>query len=189
MSMGYSLRELGQQSADVIDNFQRIEPRPWTERILALELCGEVGSLTHAILAMEGYKRRRPSLAAVKNECADVLFVVLRLAGYCGLLLPEGVQASLSWEVECPSAIVGVGLELSQLAGEVAAHVTGEGSILLLDTLLCMVALVESVAKHYRFSLRDAYLSELGVCRLWQAKSLASSRWQQRLLRWFGKAG
>jgi NTP pyrophosphatase (non-canonical NTP hydrolase) len=189
VSIGYSLRELGQQSADVIDNFQRIEPRPWTEHILALELCGEVGSLTHAILAMEGYKRRRPSLAAVKNECADVLFIVLRLAGHCRLLLPEAMHASPSCRVECSSTIEGVGLELSQLAGEVAAHVTGQNSILLSEALLRMVALVESVAKHYRFSLRDAYLSELAVCRLWQAKSLASSRWQQWLLRWFGKVG
>jgi NTP pyrophosphatase (non-canonical NTP hydrolase) len=188
MSIGCNLRELGQQSADVIDNFQRIEPRPWTEHVLALELCGEVGSLTHAILAMERYKRRRPSLAAVKNECADVLFIVLRLAGYCELLLPEAVQTSPSWEVESSLTVEGAGLELSQLAGEVAAHVAGQRSILLLETLLRMVALLESVAKHYRFSLRDAYFSELGVCRLWQAKSLATSRWQQRFRRWLGKA-
>lgn len=189
MSMGCNLRELYQQSTDVIDNFQRIEPRPWTERILALELCGEVGSLTHAILAMEGYKRRQPSLAAVKNECADVLFIVLRLAGYCGLSLPEAVQASPAQRVECSSTVEGVGLELSHLAGQVAAHVSGQRSILLLETLLQMVALVESVAKHYRFSLHDAYLSELDVCRLWQAKSIASPRWQQWLLRRLGKAG
>jgi len=187
--MGCSLRELYQQSADVIDNFQGIEPRPWTERILALELCGEVGSLTHAILAMEGYKRRRLSLAAVKNECADVLFIVLRLAGYYGLLLPEAVQASPAQEVECSSTVEGVGLELSQLAGQVAAYASGQRSILLLETLLRMAALVEAVTKHYRFSLRDAYLSELDVCRLWQAKRLACSRWQQWLLRCFGKAG
>lgn len=189
MSMGCNLRELYRQSAAVIDNFQRIEPRPWTERILALELCGEVGSLTHAILDMEGYKRRRPNLAAVKNECADVLFIVLRLAGYCGLPLPEVVQAPPAREVDRSSTPEGVGLELSQLAGDVAAQVTGQRSIVQLETLLRMAALVETVAKHYRFSLRDAYLSELGVCRLWQAESLASSRWEQWLLRWLGKAG
>jgi hypothetical protein len=138
---------------------------------------------------MEGYKRRRPSLAAVKNECADVLFIVLRLSRHYGLLLPEAMHASPSCKAECLSMIEDVGLDLSQLAGEVAAHVTGQSSILLSETLLRMVALLAWVAEYYQFSLRDAYLSELAVCRLWQAKSPAFSHWQQWLQRWFGKWG
>jgi len=55
--------------------------------------------------------------------------------------------------------------------------------------LLRMAALVEAFAEHYRVSLRDAYLSELDICRRWQAKNLTSSRWRQRLLGWLEKGG
>jgi NTP pyrophosphatase (non-canonical NTP hydrolase) len=186
--MRCNLRELYQQSVDVIDNFRRIEPRPWDERILAIELCGEVGSLTHALLDTEGYKRRPPNLPAVKNECADVLFIVLRLAGYCGFLLPDTAQPLPARGAEHPLALEDVGLELSRLAGEVAAHAIGQ-VVISVETLLRMAALVEAVAEHYRFSLRDAYLSELDICRRWQAKNLTSSRWRQRLLGWLEKGG
>ena len=58
MRVDCDLQELCDRSADVIENFARIEPRAWDERTLALELCAEVGSLAHAVLDMEGYKRR-----------------------------------------------------------------------------------------------------------------------------------
>lgn len=72
MNVGCNSRELHQQRADVIDNFKRIKPHPWNECILALKLCGKVGSLTHVILGMEDCKRRRSDLAAIRTEYTGV---------------------------------------------------------------------------------------------------------------------
>jgi NTP pyrophosphatase (non-canonical NTP hydrolase) len=188
MSTVGRLRELGAQSAGVIARFERIEPRRWTEEVLVLELCGEVGSLTHALLAVEGYKRCHPRLADVKDECADVLFILLRLAHYRDLSLPQGAQTPAPPGAGCPPTVVGMGLELSRLAGRAAAGANA-GKSFPLPEMLRIVALLESIARHYRFSLRDAYLAELNVCRLWQVKCLASSLWLQRLRRWLRREG
>ena len=186
MSTSYDLHDLYQYSSDVIHNFQQIEPRPWNERILALELCAEIGSLLHAILDMEGYKRRPPCLAAVKDECADVLFIALRLAGYCGVPLPDRERGFAQQELNYPN-VESIELELIQLAGQVAAGVSTSTFVSLSEALPKIAALVDSIATHYHFSLREAYLSELRLCLLWQAKIVATAGWKQRLLWWRGK--
>ena len=78
--MKYTLEELYKNSLDVIENFQQhIEPRLWDKRILTIELAGEIGSLTHALLNKEGYKRRTPKRGAIQDECSDVIFIIIRL--------------------------------------------------------------------------------------------------------------
>lgn len=179
--MQHTLEELHQESRDVIENFQRhIEPRLWDERILTIELGGEVGSLTHALLDQEGYKRHEPKHGAIQDECSDVIFIIIRLMSHyhCSFDLIELASPPESLTIEDAA------LELTRLAGLAAAFAQGDRTISLPAILLQISTIVDWIANYYNFSLDKAYLAELRICRIYQVKTLADLK-GKRLLHWF----
>ncbi len=183
--MNCFLGELNRQSKSVFENFERIEPRTWTPSILAIELCGEVGSLTHAILDLEGYKRRSGSVAKLKDECSDVLFILIRICRSLHIPLPNSYEF-VSTHGMADGSVEQHALGISSLAGKLTEIINGEDRPKQLDMVLAMVELLGLIAEHYRFSLEEAYLAELNLCRLWQKRTLASLHSRQWIKRWFG---
>jgi NTP pyrophosphatase (non-canonical NTP hydrolase) len=173
------LDDLQGRSADAFDAFERIEPRPWDERTLALELAAEVGSLTHAVLDMEGYKRRCGLVAAVKDEASDVLFIALRLCSRLGVSLVGPVDSPAATDPE-ERSVEDMALELVRLAGDVANDLATGRREPVGGKLGEMATWTGQVAAHYGFSLQTAYTRELRKCRAWQVKTLAQKRWGDR---------
>jgi NTP pyrophosphatase (non-canonical NTP hydrolase) len=78
-------------SHPVIELFASVEPKPWDRRAILLELVGEIGSLAHQVQHWDGFKSGAPKRSSLADECADVLFVVLRLASEQKIELPSEV--------------------------------------------------------------------------------------------------
>lgn len=179
--MKYTLEELYKNSLDVIENFQQhIEPRLWDKRILTIELAGEIGSLTHALLNKEGYKRRTPKRGAIQDECSDVIFIIIRLMAHYRLSFDRTELDLLPQSLTVEDAAI----ELIKLVGLIAVYVQDDAMIPLSVTLLKISKIVDWIASYYNFSLDEAYLSELRICRIYQAKTLAKLKGKS-MLHWF----
>lgn len=132
------LKQIVELSRSALEQFERAEPKPWDRDTLLVELIGEMGSLAHQVQHWDGFKHGNPNPAAIADECADVMFVCLRLAQAGHLALPAQL------EVEPPTATRASTL-LLQLATAVADLISsgGEDVSLLVATLRKLGTLAE----------------------------------------------
>lgn len=157
------------ESQDVFQRFHLIEPRPWDNKILLIELGAEIGSLAHAVLNAEGYKVKKPDIGAIKNETSDVLFVLLRISAENSLSIQrEKLHA-------CPPlSTEDIILKIIRLNGEFVCSRDWTYKI------VEMIILLEQLADLYKFSLEEAYLHELKLCRKWQKVFLLTRKLRKK---------
>ncbi|MDH4358764.1 MAG: MazG-like family protein [Candidatus Berkelbacteria bacterium] len=89
-----SLEEIKKRSRSLFERFEKIEPRRWTVEGSVMELATEVGDLTEVVLRKEYYKQNiyEDLDYQIRDEVADVLFVLMRIADYYGINLDEAYE-------------------------------------------------------------------------------------------------
>ncbi|MCK4730590.1 MAG: MazG-like family protein [Candidatus Aenigmarchaeota archaeon] len=97
MGEEYTFQELIDITKKVIEEFDKVEQRPWTVEVTMMELSKQVGDLAKHIMVFEKYylKKREedPNYKTTKedigDELADILYCLIRIAQHYKINLEE----------------------------------------------------------------------------------------------------
>jgi NTP pyrophosphatase (non-canonical NTP hydrolase) len=93
-----TFKEAIELARSIINRFEKIEGKPWKIDGSMIELSKQVGDLSKLVMSYEGYypkdrgKLDRQYLATkerIADELADLLFMIIRIAGYYGIDLEK----------------------------------------------------------------------------------------------------
>ena len=89
-----SLEEIKKRSKHLFERFEKVEPRRWSIEGAMIELMTEVGDLTELVLRKEYYKQNiyEDLDYQVRDEMADILFVLMRIADYYNVDLDQAYK-------------------------------------------------------------------------------------------------
>jgi len=92
-----SLEELKPKTKKLVERFKDIEPRRWSVEGSIMELMTEIGDLTELVLRKEYYKENVYDDVdfQIRDELADIIFVVIRLADHYGVNLDQAYSEML----------------------------------------------------------------------------------------------
>lgn len=93
----YSFKELIEITRRVIEEFDKVEQRPWGIEASTIELMKQVGDLSKRIMMIEKYylekRNKEPNYKSTKedvgDELADIIYSLVRIADYYGIDLEE----------------------------------------------------------------------------------------------------
>jgi NTP pyrophosphatase (non-canonical NTP hydrolase) len=78
------------------ERFQEVENRSWTIETYVMELLAEAGTLADSIVIQEGYRLLRPNQTIdLRDDIADVLFVLIMIANHYGVSLEDAYISML----------------------------------------------------------------------------------------------
>jgi len=92
-----TFQEVINRSKKVIEEFQKVEKRPWGVEGAIIEMMKQVGELSKLIMVTEGYymagrdnlPQYQSSIEKIGDELSDILLMVIRLANHYEINLEE----------------------------------------------------------------------------------------------------
>ncbi len=160
---------LQEKCRPVMDQFIKIESKPWDRKAIIVELIGEIGSLAHHVQAFEGFKSKKVSIRSIKDEVSDVLFILLRLTRYDNEVLDDKVsftiQESHDFHLSCE--IVEICKRLPELMTPSEIGVRAE--------IQSVIASLGKIANSFEFDIHEAFSFEMDIAQAFFEAS--GNRW------------
>jgi hypothetical protein len=150
---------LQEKCRPVMDQFIKIESKPWDRQTIIIELIGEIGSLAHQLQGYEGFKSKKPSMHCIKDEVSDVLFILLRLARYdnveldgkMSFTIQETKDSRLSCEI----------VEICKQLPELIAPSECQGRAEIQSVIICL----GKIAQKMEFDIHEAVSFEMDIAQ------------------------
>jgi NTP pyrophosphatase (non-canonical NTP hydrolase) len=92
-----TFQEIIDRSLEVINEFKKVEKKPWGAEGAIIELMKQVGELSKLVMVTEGYymagrdnsPEYQSSKEKIGDELSDILLMTIRLADHYGINLEE----------------------------------------------------------------------------------------------------
>ena len=105
-----SFQEVIDRSMEVIEEFKKVEKRPWGSEGAIIEMMKQIGELSKHIMVVEGYytsgrdklPQYQASIEQIGDELSDIFLMVIRLANHYGIDLEEAHMKEVNEAVNRP---------------------------------------------------------------------------------------
>lgn len=92
-----TFQEIIDRSLEVINEFKKVEKKPWGSEVILVELIKQVGDISKLVMCAEGYymagRDNLPEFQSSKEKIAHelhgIFFMTIRLADHYGINLEE----------------------------------------------------------------------------------------------------
>jgi NTP pyrophosphatase (non-canonical NTP hydrolase) len=96
MTKGTTIQEIVDETRQLQNLLREKENRAWTIETCVMELLAEAGTLADSVIIQEGYRLLRPNQTIdLKDDIADVLFVLIMIANHYGISLEDAYVGML----------------------------------------------------------------------------------------------